>query len=124
MKTGQQKIQVYYDGSCSQCVRDRDNYERLAGKGRDAVCWVDITGKEEELRELGIDPAKALKELHIRDEQDRVLSEIDAYIVLLRRIPLLVPLGLIIGLPVIRPCLSRLYRIMVDRRLRRERRTK
>ncbi len=27
------KITVYYDGACPVCVRDRNNYEKISGKG-------------------------------------------------------------------------------------------
>ncbi len=110
---------VYYDGSCPQCVRDRKNYEKLAGNAGDAVYWIDITGREKSLRELGIDPQKALRELHVKDQDGSIVSELDAYILLLNKVPLLRPLGRLIALPIIRPLLSGLYRWMVDRRLRR-----
>lgn len=116
---GEGKLTVYYDGACPRCVRDRENYEKLAGKGAEAVSWFDITGREEELRALGIDPRRALTELHVRDERGRVRSELDAYILLLGRVHRLKPLAWLIGLPVIRPLLSRLYRAGVARRLRR-----
>jgi predicted DCC family thiol-disulfide oxidoreductase YuxK len=62
------KITVYYDGACPVCVRDRNNYEKLSGKRAGQVCWFDITGQEAQLRNLGIDPQKALTELHVSDE--------------------------------------------------------
>lgn len=34
------KICVYYDGACPQCLRDRQTYEKLAGKAGNKVCWV------------------------------------------------------------------------------------
>lgn len=113
------KIIVYYDGACPSCVRDRRHYEKLAGKGREQVCWVDITGREDQLRQIGIDPHKALTELHVRDEHGRIRSELDAYILLLGRVPFLKPLAWLLGLPVIRPWLARLYHWRVIRRLQR-----
>ncbi len=112
------KITVYYDGACPSCVRDRRTYEKLAGKADEHVCWFDITGQEDRLREIGIDPKKALTELHVRDENNRIVSELDAYILLLGKVPLLKPLAWLIGLPIIRPHLARLYHERVVRRLR------
>ena len=40
------KITVYYDGACPKCIRDRKNYEKLAGKAAQFVVWFDITGKD------------------------------------------------------------------------------
>lgn len=113
-------ITVYYDGACPACVRDRQRYEQLAGEHADEVYWFDITGRDEELRQLGIDPRLALTELHVRDAGQRVHSELDAYILLMQRAPRLRPLAWLIGLPLIRPLLSRLYHAMVMRRLKRE----
>ena len=113
------KVTVYYDGACPSCIRDRELFERLAGKGGQQVCWFDITDRDDELRSQGIDPDKALRELHVRDGDGGVLTELDAYILLMNKVQLLKPLAWFIGLPMIRPWLSRAYHDMVERRLRR-----
>jgi len=48
MNQDKAKINVYYDGACPKCVKDRRNYEKLAGKEGENVCWIDITGREEQ----------------------------------------------------------------------------
>ena len=111
------KLTVFYDGACSVCVRDRRWYEKLEGKTEDSVEWLDITGRDEELREQGIDPDKALRELHVKDSQGQVHQEMAAYILLMARVPLLKPIAWLIGLPVIRPTLAWLYHRWVARRL-------
>jgi predicted DCC family thiol-disulfide oxidoreductase YuxK len=83
------------------------------------VCWFDITGQDEPLRALGLDPHRALTELHVLDEHRQIRSELDAYILLMERVPRLKPLAWFIGWPWIRPWLARLYRWSVARRLRR-----
>ena len=119
MNQDKAKIIVYYDGACQKCVNDRLNYEKLAGKAGENICWLDITGREEQLREIGIDPHKALTELHVKDENQQILSEMDAYILLMSKVPLLRPLAWLIGLPLIRPLLARIYHWQVLRRLSR-----
>ena len=111
-------ITVYYDGSCPSCVRDRQHYEKLSGNAGQKVNWFDITGQDERLREIGIDPLKALMELHVKNENQQILSEIDAYILLMSKVPLLKPMAWLIGLPLIRPALSKAYHWRVNRRLR------
>ena len=111
------KICVYYDGACQKCVKDRETYEKLAGGVSDHICWIDITGQELKLRELGIDPVKALTELHVTDEDERVVSEIDAYILLMGKVPVLQPIAWLIGLPLIKPLLAKIYHWLVNRRL-------
>lgn len=120
MAEREERITVYYDGACPRCVRDRAQYERLAGEAGEDTCWVDITGRDAELRALGIDPDTALRELHVRDGEGRVRRELDAYILLMARVPLLRPLAWLIGLPGLRTLLSRWYRASVLRRLRAE----
>ena len=112
-------LTVYYDGSCPGCVRDRGHYQKLAGDDSN-VCWVDITDADDQLKALGIDPRKALTELHVRDGQGNIFSEIDAYRLLMARTVLLKPIGWLIGLPLIRPSVSRIYHWWVTRRLTRE----
>lgn len=119
MSQNQRKIIVYYDGACPKCVRDRHTYEKLAGEAGDDVCWTDITGQEEQLRAIGIDPQKALTELHVQDEQRQIRSELDAYILLMDKVPLLRPFAWLIGLPLIRPVLAKIYHWQVNQRLRR-----
>ncbi|MGR9046161.1 MAG: thiol-disulfide oxidoreductase DCC family protein [Gammaproteobacteria bacterium] len=113
-------LTVYYDGACPKCRRDRATYQKLAGSSSaEQVCWFDITGREDELRELGIDPQKALSELHVREAGGRVVSELDAYILLMNKVPLLKPMAWLIGLPPVRPLLAKLYHWQVNRRLRK-----
>jgi predicted DCC family thiol-disulfide oxidoreductase YuxK len=91
MDKNNDKITVYYDGACPACVQDRNNYEKISGKGAGQICWFDITGQENQLRKLDIDPQKALTELHVSDESGQVMSELDAYILLMSKVPLLKP---------------------------------
>lgn len=119
MTTPEERLRVFYDGACPSCVRDRKFYERLAGRTGDAVEWVDITGRDEELKQLGIDPVAALQELHVEDGRGSIHRELDAYILLMSRVWLLKPLAWLIGLPVIRPALAKLYHRWVGERLER-----
>lgn len=117
MNTLAEKITVFYDGACPVCVRDRRWYEKLEGQSEASVEWLDITGRDEQLREQGIDPNQALRELHVKDSRGQVHREMAAYILLMARVPLLKPIAWLIGLPVIRPTLAWLYHRWVARRL-------
>lgn len=120
MGTEKRGLVVYYDGSCPACIRDRQFYERLAGRGGRDVVWFDITGQEAALRERGIDPDKALQELHVEDAQGQVHSEMAAYILLMGRVPVLKPLAWLLSLGPINRCVAALYHRWVQRRLARE----
>ena len=114
------KITVYYDGACPSCVKDRTQYEKLAGDSNKDICWFDITNKDDEWLALGINPKKALTELHIQHEQKGILSEMDAYIELMARTTLLKPLAWLLALPIIKPLVSRIYHWQVTRRLQKQ----
>lgn len=118
MNTPEDKLIVYYDGACPRCRADRRRYERIAGKKGKSVQWVDITGRDDELKQIGIDPERALRELHVQDADGELHRELDAYILLMQRTWLLRPLAWLIGLPGIRGLLSRWYHAWVARRLR------
>ncbi len=111
-------LTVYYDGACPRCVEDRNWYQRRAGVIAEDVVWFDITGREAELRAAGVDPELALRQLHVRDAAGRVHRELDAYILLLTRLPRYRLLAWLMGLPLVRPLLSWLYRSWVLRRLK------
>lgn|GEM_PF-2591931 len=49
---------------------------------------------------------------------DKIVSEVDAYILLMNKVPILKPLAWLIGLPLIRPILAKLYHWQVNRRLK------
>ena len=126
MNKNQSNLYVLYDGACPRCIKDRDNYSRIAGGYAVGVTWFDITDQDEKLKTWGIEPFKALTELHViigeceNTEKPRVVSELDAYIVLMRRVPILKPLAWLMGLKLVRPLLSKLYRKAVYRRLKCE----
>ena len=119
-------LYVLYDGACPRCIKDRDNYLRIAGRHAKGVNWFDITDQEDKLKAWGILPFKALTELHViigecdNVNQPRVVSELDAYIVLMLRVPILKPLAWLMGLKYLRPVLSNWYRKAVYRRLKCE----
>lgn len=114
------RLMVYYDGSCRSCVRDRQWYEKLAGRGARDVAWLDITGRDALLHERGIDPDEALMELHVEDAEGRVHRELDAYVLLMSRVPWLKPLAWFLRLPGIRSLFSSLYQRWVRDRLASE----
>lgn len=115
-----QTLYVYYDGACPICRRDRARYERWAGEAGESVVWCDLNQYGEHLRAIGVDPDVALMSLHLEDESGRLYHGIEAYVLLMRRVPRLRPAAFFMGLPGIRGALGVLYRRWVHRRLKRE----
>ncbi|WP_275289058.1 thiol-disulfide oxidoreductase DCC family protein [Halomonas elongata] len=112
-------LKVYYDAACPLCRRERRRYERLAREAH-SVEWLDVSSHETGLRERGVEPREALLSLHVEDAEGTLHRGMDAYILLMRRIPRLRPLAVLIGLPVIKPVLTWWYGHWVRRRLARQ----
>jgi predicted DCC family thiol-disulfide oxidoreductase YuxK len=91
--------------------------KKSLGKGQGWFAGLTLPGKSQ-LRNLGIDPQKALAELHVRDESDRIVTELHAYILLMGKVSLLKPIAWLVGLPLIRPVLAKIYHRQVNRRLK------
>ena len=119
MVKDKRKITVYYDGGCPSCIRDMQFYDKISSRAGKQVNWFDITGQESLLNHIGIDPKKALTELHVRDHNRKIVTEMDAYILLTGQVPSLKPLAWFISLPSIRQLLSKAYHWLVNRRLTR-----
>lgn len=113
-------LKVYYDGICPVCRRDRARFERWAGEAGRQVAWCDVTEHQETLRQKGIDPRAALLSLHVEEEGGHIEEGIDAYVLLMRRVPRLKPLAWLISLPGLKPLLRRWYDHWVRERLERE----
>ncbi len=79
------KITVFYDGQCPICLGAVERCRRLLP--RQPIHWFDITGQSLALRELGIDPAEALIELHAQTTEGRIIKGIDSYCLLLQMMP-------------------------------------
>ncbi|MGR5062993.1 thiol-disulfide oxidoreductase DCC family protein [Photobacterium sp. DNB22_13_2] len=110
------KLTIFYDGSCSSCVDDRDWFIRQLSRP-DNVDWCDITGQDDYLKSLGIDPYLAVKELHVMNVNGEIHKELDAYILLFRQVWYLRPLVWVMAISYVKRRLSRWYRKTVDRRL-------
>lgn len=113
-------ISVFYDAQCPLCRNERRRYERWAGHRADDIQWLDVSEHEQLLSDKGVDPFMALRSLHIETAQGTLIEGIDAYRVLMRRIPPLVPIAWGIGLPGIKTVLRKMYDNWVKRRLKKQ----
>lgn len=113
------RLNVYYDAACPICRRERQRYESWQ-KAAEGVEWLDVNTHDEHLVARGVVPREALLSLHVEDAAGQFHDGIDAYVLLMRRVPRLRPLAWLIGLPVIKPVLTWIYGITVRRRLTRD----
>lgn len=113
------QLKVYYDAACPLCRRERQRYESWQ-KAAEGVEWLDVNTHDEHLSARGVVPREALLSLHVEDAAGQFHDGIDAYVLLMRRVPRLKLLAWVIGLPVIKPVLTWIYDRMVRRRLARD----
>jgi len=113
-------INVFYDAVCPGCRKDRHRFERWAGRHGHSIVWCDVTEHQQLLRDKGVSPEAALRSLHIEKVDGTVIEGIDAYRMLIARIPFLAPIAWLIGLPGIKSALRWYYDRWVKQRLKRE----
>lgn len=113
-------INVYYDAQCPLCRQERRRYERWSGRHAKDIGWLDVSEHEQTLRAKGVDPAVALRSLHYRNCARSINRRYRRLPLLMKRIPLLVPVAWLIGLPGIKPALRTLYDVWVKRRLKKQ----
>lgn len=109
---------LFYDGGCALCRREIAHYRRLDRAGR--VEWVDLRSAGRRLEGLGIDPGEAMRRIHAVDGAGRVVTGVDAFVVVWERLPgyrLLA--ALLCRLPLLRRALAPLYGRFARWRLRR-----
>ncbi|SHM01842.1 thiol-disulfide oxidoreductase DCC family protein [Vreelandella subglaciescola] len=113
-------LYVYYDGACPICRRDRARYERWAGETGKSVIWCDFNQYTEHLHSIDVDPDAAMMSLHVEDASGQLYEGIEAYVLLMKRVPRLRPAAFFMALPGVNGVLTKLYQRWVCRRLERE----
>ena len=79
------QMRVYYDGLCPLCSREIDFY-RTKG-GANAIDWIDITANGFDPIAEGLDPKKVHEVFHVKDEAGHIISGVDAFIEIWKKIP-------------------------------------
>ncbi len=112
------KVTVFYDGECPICLKALSRWRDKA-----YTCdieWFDITGQDDVLVAKGINPQRAIEQLHILCDDGVILTSMNSYSFLLCHLPRWWWLGFLISLPGIRHGLTWGYDAMTRRRLKRE----
>lgn len=79
------KLQTFYDGGCPLCRREIAHYRKIDRDGR--IQWVDITQEEDALANAGLDLPSAMRRLHVQETDGCLLSGVDAFVAIWRRLP-------------------------------------
>jgi|GEM_PF-64673 len=78
-------LTVYYDGGCPLCSKEIAHYRQVDRDQR--VRWVDLTEAADELAEVGLDTGTAMRRLHLRKGDGRLLSGVPAFVAIWRQLP-------------------------------------
>ncbi|WP_462321151.1 thiol-disulfide oxidoreductase DCC family protein [Halochromatium sp.] len=111
------ELQTFFDGGCPLCSREIAYYRKIDRDHR--IQWIDITQEADALAKAGLDLPSAMRRLHVRDSEGRVLSGVEAFIAIWQRLPRWHLLAkLVTGLRLTRP-LEWGYRHFAERRFQR-----
>lgn len=123
--TGETVPQVFYNGACPVCRREIDHYRRRAARVGVAIDWRDVSREPQALASAGLDGEALRRRMHARESDGRLLSGVDAFQVVWRRLPGYRWLARLVSRPALRPAAARLYDLVAralyawDRRRRR-----
>ena len=101
-------ITVFYDAKCGLCRREINHYMRIAPIG--VFEWIDITTTPEPFTKLGFSIADGLKVLHVKDTNGTIYSAVDGFMIIWQNLPKWWVLSKIVGLPIVHPIVSMIYR--------------
>ena len=80
-------INVYFDGKCSSCSKEIQEYKNLAPSK--TFEWHDVANNPTLLDQSNIDLVDALKRLHVRDKNGRWHVGVSAFILIWQQLPTL-----------------------------------
>jgi predicted DCC family thiol-disulfide oxidoreductase YuxK len=111
------ELKTFFDGGCPLCSREIAHYRQIDRANR--IQWIDITQDGEALAAVGLDLSSAMRRLHVLETNGRLLSGVDAFVAIWRRLPRWRWLAhLVTGLRLRRP-LEWAYVRFAERRFRR-----
>lgn len=79
------RIYIYYDGHCPVCSRTMERYGRKASE--QSFVFVDTTQPGFSPQEEGLDPEAVQKNLHLKQQDGRIVQGLDGLIALWERLP-------------------------------------
>lgn len=80
-----QKVTMYHDGDCPLCKFEITAMQKL--DTNKAIRWVDITKDDKALEEAGISYHDAMARVHVRDENQNMLTGVRGFIIVWKNLP-------------------------------------
>jgi predicted DCC family thiol-disulfide oxidoreductase YuxK len=79
------RLKTFYDGGCPLCSKEIAHYRNIDRHG--LIEWIDITRSDRELAAAGLDLPTAMRRLHAREPDGRLVSGVPAFLAIWRRLP-------------------------------------
>jgi predicted DCC family thiol-disulfide oxidoreductase YuxK len=102
------RFKVFYDGLCVVCSREIRFYRRL--RGSENLDWIDIASPQFVAAEYGLDPKEAERYFHVSNERGQLISGVDAFVEIWKRLPALKLWVKLSTIPGVKPMLKLGYR--------------
>ncbi|MEM9683615.1 MAG: DUF393 domain-containing protein [Pseudomonadota bacterium] len=106
-RTAEERLTVFYDGSCPLCRREIRFYRERTGAGQ--LAWVDVSRVEGRQVAEGLSRDMALARFHVRMADGRLLAGGDAFAALWSALPRFAPIGRMFRFRPLRWLLNRSY---------------
>lgn len=82
-----EKLSVYFNNACPICRAEISHYRKHLSEGSDEIVFVDLAKHPTTLSKFGIDSKAAKRRLYALESGSKLISGIDAFISIWRRIP-------------------------------------
>jgi predicted DCC family thiol-disulfide oxidoreductase YuxK len=79
------QFKVYFDGKCVVCSSEIAFYRSKPGAA--ALQWVDLSLPSFDAKLEGVDPDDVIRVFHVRDETGKLITGVEAFIEIWRRVP-------------------------------------
>lgn len=108
------KTTMFYDGGCPLCSREVAHYQRIDVHNN--VLWLDIHKQPEVLEAYGLKYIAAMKHLHVKDSDGKMLTGAYAFQALWKALPRYRVLARLVSFPGILRVMDKAYEWFAERR--------
>jgi predicted DCC family thiol-disulfide oxidoreductase YuxK len=113
-QTSAKQCTVYFDGACPLCSKEIATYQNW--RGAENIVWVDASRCDEQDLGQGLQRTHALAKLHLRDENNQLLSGAAAFVAMWTMFPAIAWLVPILNKPWMIRLLDYLYVLFLKAR--------
>jgi predicted DCC family thiol-disulfide oxidoreductase YuxK len=108
------KIFVFFDGQCGVCAKEINYYQK---KDKNSYFeWVDVNSDKDKLETYGISYNESLKILHVIDREGRIVTGIEAFLLIWKEFKYWKTFAKIINLKPVKYLVNEIYQVWAEKR--------